>query len=253
MFASPDTIPDPLSQTLRGEKSLGGAPGWLGSVLLHLLLLLAIFALIRNTPQAPQNPIRLVPINIIRLGENTTSPPQQLKASVPQQSRPEKIVRHSIPAATAPARKPSPQDALDAQLRSLSKLREPETNLPVLDNAGSSNVDATSDDALPGSQAAYSIRDYIRNQVERRWSLNFGRIGHRTYTVLIHIALKRNGEITKAEVVDRARFATDAAYRDVALSARNAVLLSSPIALPAGQRSMPMEITLNLNPKDTLR
>ncbi len=237
------------------EKRIGeSVPGWLGSLLLHLLFVVFLFALMRNGSQAPESLVRLVPVNIVRLGENTASPPQQLKSAVPQQKAAmQRLVRPGVPAAKAPVRKPAEADAMEAQLRALAKLREPQTNLPVLDNAGASNVDATSNDAETGARAAYSVRDYIRNQVERRWSIDFGRLGGRNYVVLIHVALNANGTITKAEIVDKTRFATDASYHDVALSARNAVLLSSPIALPSGQGEMPMEMTLRLSLKDTLR
>ena len=132
-------------------------------------------------------------------------------------------------------------------------MREPESSLPTLDNSGASNVNATSVDAVPGSNATYSVRDYIRNQAERRWSLNLRRLGAHNYSVSIHIELRPNGIIDKVEIVDKARFASEATYRDIAISARNAVLLSSPIRLPAGQLEMPMNFTLRLNPKDMLR
>jgi len=256
MFSSPGGAPDNLYETLRieGSHDHEWAPGWIGSLLLHGLFALLFLVLVRNSSPTSQGIVQLVPVNIVQLAEDTASPRQQMKAAVPQQRvAMRNPVHRSIPAITAPAKKLSPPNAIDAQLRALARLREPDTNLPVLDNTGASNADTTSDDAALGAQATYSVRDYIRNQVERRWSLNFGRIGGHNYVVLIHIELKRNGTITKAEIVDRARFATDAAYHDVALSARNAVLLSSPIALPAGQLQMPMDITLKLNPKDTLR
>ncbi|HEY5048751.1 MAG TPA: hypothetical protein VII49_12110 [Rhizomicrobium sp.] len=222
-------------------------------MLLHLLLLLILFALMKNSSPALRTTIRFVPVAIVHLGENTISPPQLLRAAAPQQKAPaRKLFRRSIPVALAPARKLTAPDTMDAQLRTLAKLHEPQTNLPVLDNAGESNIDATSNDAAMGARAAYRVKDYIRNQVERRWSLNLSRIGDRNYVVLINIKLKRNGAITKAEIVDKARFASDIAYRDVALSARNAVLLSSPIALPAGQLQTPMDMTLRLDPRDTL-
>ncbi len=53
--------------------------------------------------------------------------------------------------------------------------------------------------------------------------------------------------------MDRERFTTDAAYHSVALSARNAVLLSSPINLPPGHYKQALNFTLNLDPRDTLR
>ncbi len=228
--------------------------GWLGSLLLHVLFAILFLAMVRSSSQTAPPLAKLIPINIVQLGENTASAPQRLKAAVPLQKAPvRRNAHHSIPAANAPARIFSPRDAMDAQLRTLAKMRETETNLPVLDNAGSSNVDATSNDAAAGAFGTYSIRDYIRNQVERRWNFNVSRLRGRNYVVELHIELRKNGVIDKAEIVDRTRYTTDAAWRDVALSARNAVLLSSPIALPRGELAAPMQIMLRLNPRDTLR
>ena len=56
------------------------------------------------------------------------------------------------------------------------------------------------------------------------------------------------GVVLKAEIVDTAR-ADDPAYREVAVSARNAVLLSSPLSLPAGHYQGVMDMVLYLNPK----
>jgi hypothetical protein len=256
MFSSPDSLPAHLYHAGGSGKpaTRESVAGWLGSLFLHLLFLMLFFMLMRNTSPTSQNLVRLVPVNIVQLGENTASPARQLKAAVPQEKSPsQKLVHLSAPPVRRQAGRQSEPDAMDAQLRSLSKLHEPQTNLPALDNSGAADVDATSDNAVPGSYATYSVRDYIRNQAERRWSLNLHRLGAHNYIVVIHIELRPNGVIDKAEIVDKERFASDAAFRDLAISARNAVLLSSPIALPAGQLEMPMNFTLKLNPKDMLR
>jgi hypothetical protein len=65
--------------------------------------------------------------------------------------------------------------------------------------------------------------------------------------------LTRDGIVSKAEIVDQLRFNSDATYHSIALSARNAVLLSSPIALPAGAYDDIIDMILNLNPRDALR
>jgi outer membrane biosynthesis protein TonB len=253
MFSSGDTVPERRFRAFPFEVP-PAVRGWAGSLLLHVLFVIALFALVRHSVETPRSHAPIVPVSIVRLGNTTASPPQLVKSAVPQQIvHTEKFVHRSIPAATAPAREQTPPNALDAQLRALARLRAPQASLPVLDNAGASDVDATSDDAAPGSEATYAVRDYIRNQVERRWSLNLARLAGKNPVVLIRIEMKRNGTITKAEIVDHARFTTDAAWRDIALSARNAVLLSSPIALPSGELSAPMDFTLKLSPRDTLR
>ena len=47
-------------------------------------------------------------------------------------------------------------------------------------------------------------------------------------------------------------YATDAAFRQIAMSARNAILLASPINLPPGSYAPETTMTLTLNPRDVL-
>jgi hypothetical protein len=98
-----------------------------------------------------------------------------------------------------------------------------------------------------------AVSDFIRAQVERRWGLDLARLGNKTFSVLIRVEMTGAGVVTKAEVVHDARFAADKAYQDIALSARNAVLLSSPFALPSGHYADVMQLTLSLNTADALR
>src|SRR5580698_3561410 len=103
MFSSPDSVPVHLHQAGSGGKSAAreSVPGWLGSLFMHLLFLMLVVALVRNTSQTSRGLVRLVPVNIVQLGENTTSPPQQLRTTVPQQKALAlKIVHRSAPAVT---------------------------------------------------------------------------------------------------------------------------------------------------------
>ena len=92
---------------------------------------------------------------------------------------------------------------------------------------------ATNDDIVSGRKGPFSVKDYIRAQVERRWNLDLATLGDSDFSVPIHVEMTSAGVVLKAEIVDFAR-TTDPAYREVAVSARNAVLLSSPLSLPAG-------------------
>ena len=51
-----------------------------------------------------------------------------------------------------------------------------------------------------------------------------------------------------AEIVDNSR-AGDPAYRALAMSARNAVLLSSPLALPPGRYEEVRDVVLDFDPR----
>jgi hypothetical protein len=229
--------------------------GLAGSAILHgaaLLLLLLLIGHGRREQPAPQ--FRIVPVDMVQLGDETASPAQHLKALVPQERAAPRPKYNPVPTGTAPNKTKPVPDELESKLRTLSKLRAPQSVTPMEDvETGASNVSAESDGAKRGSRATYSMRDYIRAQVERRWSLDLPRLGNRDVAIPIRIEITDRGVVTKAEIVETARAARDHAYRDVAISARNAVLLSSPIELPAGQYKSVMGLTLLLNPKDTLR
>lgn len=229
--------------------------GLAGSLLMHGLALLLILLCIRTVSHAPQPNVRAVLVDIVRLGEKTMSPPAPQKSAMPQQQAAARreTVAHSPDVTVAPRQKKPPPDDLQNRLNALSKLRAPETDPRLLQDLGNSSATSTSNDAAAGDQATYSLRDYVRAQVERRWNLDLGLLGTRTVTVALNVVMKGDGRILVAEVVDRHRYATDAVYRQIAMSARNAVLLSSPIALPAGNYPATTEMTLNLNPRDAMR
>jgi hypothetical protein len=225
------------------------------SLLLHGLFGLLIFWLILRPAQPPQpSLVRFLPIDLVQPAPQTTSPPQPLKAVVPHvaPSRPAREVPSSprVPVALAPSRKQPPPDVLEIRLRQLARLRQPDSTIPLPDN-GASDEAATSDNAAPGAMAAYRVRDFLQAQVERRWNLDLKHA--RDEVILIHVVVARDGTIDQADIVDRARYASDAAWRSLALSARNAVLLSSPLNLPSGYKAGPIDVTLALNPKDVMR
>lgn len=230
-------------------------PGIVCSLLLHGLAALLIFLFVLRAAPQPSQSVPFLPIDLVQVAQQTTSPPEPHRAPVPRQ-RAMRAAREPPssphpPVSLAPSRKlPPPPDTLEIRLRAFAKLRQPDASLPRLDNAGTSEDAATSDDASPGDQAGYSVRDFIRAQVERRWSLDLSR--KRNVEILIHIVVAPNGRVDQAEIVDRARYATDVAWREIALSARNAVLLSSPLNLPKGFRAQSIDVTLALRPKDVL-
>ena len=94
---------------------------------------------------------------------------------------------------------------------------------------------ASSANAAPGSNATYSVKDFLRAQVERHWYWDRRRLAAAgDWAVSIHLLLNRDGSVAKAEIVDDVSHGGNPEYHDLALSARNAVLLSSPFNLPPG-------------------
>jgi hypothetical protein len=233
-------------------------PGFIGSVALHALAALVILLFLSRTQSPQQQTVtRIFPVDIVRFGDRTMSPPQQAKSAIPRQRSARIRVPESAspkpPVGVAPKKTVAPVDELQAKLRALARLRQPDTTLAPVAESPSSDTDSTSDDAVSGDQALYNVRDFIRAAVVRRWSLNLSMLGSRNYKVQVHVQMTRKGVVTLAEIIDQQRFKTDATYREIALSARNAVLLSSPFALPPGDYHDGMDMVLSLNPRDTLR
>jgi len=228
------------------------SPGVAGSLLLHgIALLLILLLFVRNTQQILQKQPPFVPIDVVQLGDETTAPPAPHHASVPQKKAMKGPAAAPKPEAYAPNRTKVPKDELEVQLKNLSKLRQPDSDLKI--ENGASDDTATTNGAAPGSATAYSVRDYIRAQILRRWVFDFSTLGNRNITIPLRVSLTGRGVVIIAEITDRHRYVTDKVFRDVALSARNAVLLSAPFKLPAGAPKDGIDFTLELNPRDTLR
>jgi hypothetical protein len=65
------------------------------------------------------------------------------------------------------------------------------------------------------------------------------------------LSLAGSTGVLKAELIDNSH-SGDPRYDEVAISARNAVLASSPLALPTGQYDDVMDMIIYMNPRDTL-
>jgi outer membrane biosynthesis protein TonB len=184
-----------------------------------------------------------------------TQPAEDAPASPPvPPARPEPKARTPVAKTPKPAVAKQPQpsltDALSERLAQLSQLKQPPLPLPAnprqQDGVGQSNLAARSADSKPGQDPAYAVKDFIRAQVERRWNPDAIKPG---WTVAIHIALLPDGSVSRAEIVDERRYRGDRAYHAFALSARNAVLLSSPLVIPQGQYDLAKDIVVEFDPR----
>jgi outer membrane biosynthesis protein TonB len=196
-------------------------------------------------PQTPPPPQALAP------KAQVSAAPAPLAAVNPESRT--KLPKSGPPASAQPRPSPAPAADLAAKLLSLAKLRQPAPPIPPnprpQEGAGVSNVTASSATAAPGSQATYSVKDFLRAQVERHWYWDRRRLGAAEWTVSIHVWLNRDGSVAKAEIVDDPRYGANPEFHDLALSARNAVLLSSPLNLPPGRYEAVKDITLTLDPR----
>jgi len=226
------------------------AAGFALSVLLHGLVLCLLLVVGVFGTRGSQGGLEIVPVEVEIAHQNASAPAEPPTGALPQPD----AAHASVATADGVARLSAPDiDALKAKLEALAKLRQPEAITPSEEN-GAARPDrvATNDDITSGLEGPFSVKDYIRAQVERRWNPDPAILRNNAFSVPIHVEITSAGVVLKAEIVDTAR-AADPDYREVAVSARNAVLLSSPLALPAGHYQDVMDMVLYLNPKDALR
>ena len=230
------------------------APGVLTSVFAHGLALLLILLGFGTVVRPERETLHTVFIDIVHLGETTEAPPAPQKSPTPQQQAFARRApaKHSPNVGVLPNPKPVIHDDFLNRLNSLSKLRAPETDTEALHGQGESEAPSTTNDTTPGDAATYSLRDYVRAQILRRWNLDLDASGARQIVVALHVVMKGNGTILSAEIVDKSRYATDKAFHQIAMSARNAILLASPIRLPPGRYPAETQMTLHLDPRDAL-
>jgi len=226
----------------------------LGSLVIHAALI--AFFIYEIAPNDRENSIKFFPVELVPLTDRTTTPvpatadlPRQQTASVRPQTRkspPPSLpltIPQPIPAASDKGVEPvplPPKDALQSRLEAFAKLSLP----------GNDTISATGNGSAQGP-AGYDLRDYIRAQVEHHWSVDLDAIEDRKLTVAIHVVLAPDGVVRMAEIVNNEH--TNAEYRWLAISARNAALLASPVTLPAGIPASALDLVLNLSPADALK
>jgi hypothetical protein len=232
---------------------------WAGiaaSVTLHAAVLVLLLLLMRPRPTVPVPVEHFVPVSLVAQSQGPAVKPGQQRAAGPVRHAPP-LPRARIairaPSATAPRKTTEPVDALEMQLKALSKLRAPNTDTRLSGDAGTAALAESGQDDESGGRGDYNTRDIIRAQILRRWSLDMTRLGNRRFVIDIRVALKRDGTVLTADIVDRQRMTTDAVFRWIAVSARNAVILSSPLTLPPGIEAPQLELTLRLDPRDALQ
>jgi hypothetical protein len=214
--------------------------------LLHGLLVLLALWYLGHRPVLNETQLRALPVELViggTMGQSaSTAPAARLQTARPHpESAP-------VPEGTSPNGTKQPQDELSAKLRALAQLKTPETALPNADNSAAPGGTGSGE-----GEGNYALKDYIRAQILRRWLPDLSLPGARNMPVLVRVRLLKSGVIDDVTVVDQARFHTDKVFRDMALSARDAALLASPIAWPQGRYEKTQTLTIDLDPKAVLR
>jgi hypothetical protein len=214
--------------------------GVTGSLLLHLAIALLALWWGMTHPVTRQPPLKAMLVDLVTAPVIAPGPPggaeEPLRASVPTAPK----VQGVRPKAQTP-----PPDELESRIAALAQLRAPDTALPAADNGASAGTG--------NGGGGYSLADFVRAQILRRWwpQLEGGASGG--MPVAIRLKMTRAGVISDVEIVDQNRFVTDKLFRSMAISARNAAMLASPISLPPGKYDAVMDIAITLDPKSVLR
>lgn len=236
-----------------GEGRAASRMGFAGSVLLHGLVLAAFFVAGQQGLRAARGGAEFIPVEVRAAGNG--SPAALPLASLQQQTAPDVPAGPAlagVPSAAAQTRSDAPEDdGLRAKLHALAKLRQPDMS----EHGDSSGAAMPAEDvgAAFGFDSMYQVRDFLRAQVMRRWHLDVANLGHDRVSVPIRVELTGSGKVIKAEILSADHAAVDPVYNEIAASARNAVLLSSPFVMPKGHYQDEMEVVLYLDSKDALR
>src|ERR1700743_2199312 len=223
-----------------------GGPGVLLSLLLHLLLLLATLWYVHHKPILIETHLLALPVELVlgaTMGQQaSTAPATRVQVARPHpESAP-------VPEGVSPKGTKQPEDELSAKLRALAQLKTPDAPLPNADNTSAPGGSGSGE-----GEGNYALKDFIRAQILRRWLPHLSIPGARNMPVLVRIRLLKSGVIDTVFVVDQQRFITDKAFRDMALSARDAALLASPIQFPGGLTVKSQTLTITLDAKAVLQ
>jgi hypothetical protein len=140
---------------------------------------------------------------------------------------------------------PPPPDALEARIAAMANLQEAASPMPAPDNDGSEG-------GLGNGGGGYALADFVRSEILRRWWPALESQAARGLPVALTLKMTRAGVISNVQIVDQQRFNNDKLFRNMALSARNAAILASPIPLPPGKYDAVMTIAITLDPKAVL-
>ncbi len=259
-----------------GRPSERMGRGLLGSLLLHVLAaLLLLLTLPGPPPEPPPEPV--ISVDLVQLGAATVSPQPRRSTQPPHETAPPAprpapttAAPHAAPAATplrpeasrkrrpkaGPHPKPAAPEDFDARLRAEAEALQTAPAVGSQQSRGGhamGDANAAVNSGAYGPHAAYSAKDFIRAQIERRWNFDVAALGKARWVISIHVVLQSDGTVASAAVLEDPRYRRDPAYHALANSVRNAVLVSSPLHLPPGTPAALLDMVLDFDPRADLR
>ena len=202
------------------------------SVALHALALSAL-VLTLGLAATPSDDLLVVPVNIVRLSSSTAGPTEPVKADIPQHEAAPPSSPSTEAKELSPATKQRQPDDLTVKLRKLAQLRQPIVDTHLSEKGeGLSRVSAMS-----GRCARIGAADKGLSSRSNRAPLESrSRDCYMAGTFLSYPCGDNKcwcSHRSRSREQSR-KSGIDPAYDEIALSARNAALLSSPLTLPPG-------------------
>jgi hypothetical protein len=106
---------------------------------------------------------------------------------------------------------------------------------------------------LPDAPMTESEIGAMRQQLAECWTVPTELRGVQNLAVQIRVLFNPDGSVAEAEIVDRARMASDAAYRTAATKAYGAVMSCSPLRdMPPNKHNIWKNVTLTFDPRETV-
>ncbi len=177
--------------------------------------------------------------------EPKPAPPEKLEEALPKKAEKPK---------EPPKPKPPEPDRLASVLKNVAKL-QPTPPTPTQDKrpteakpTQASNAPSLSD------RLTISEMDALRRQLQQCWNVPIGARDIENMVVEIVIEINQDRTVRQAEVVDRARMATDQFFRTAAEAALRALYnpLCSPLMVPEDKYDQWRVTRLFFNPRDML-
>ncbi|MFA7430936.1 MAG: energy transducer TonB [Rhodospirillaceae bacterium] len=200
-------------------------------------------------PPAPPQPAKEAP------KAEEPNPPVPKPPAKPTPPKPE--TKKEDPKPTPPKKREEPDDfakSLEMTLDALKRQQEAKEDSKAKDTAQKPAVAASSPviGAPIGDRATMSEKDAIRAQIEQHWFIDPGALDLQNMVIELQVRINPDGTVVEAQIMDRARVATDGHFRSVAEGARRAAFKASPLKYPVQKYNEFKLMTLVFRPEGRL-
>ena len=230
-------------------RKRGSAPALLCSFVLHG----AVLALLLLWPSAPvlaPPPMIALIIDLVESPASGKDAAQSADAPTAAASEPAPTQRTETPPVSPTAKgdaAPAAQQAAAPTLGDLLRGAEAAHRGPSSPASGSGGVGVMDTEDMGGT-GTISLKDFLRVRIERRWQID---PSAPNVLVSVRLMIAADGSVMSAEPVNDG--GPDKVMHALAISARNAALLASPLQFPRGTFAITGEMIIDLSTREARR